>query len=114
MTQRITDLTLSGSSGYTYTFLVYPLGTAFKSLPGVYVVTRRHPKLFDPGFEHSILYFGETEDLSTRFDNHHKAASFRRNNANCIGVLLEGCIDEVARRAIESDLVMHWNPCCNG
>src|SRR5262245_9336126 len=80
---KIAELTLNGSSGTGYTFDVYPVGTAFRAVSAVYVVTRRERT--HQGFSHAVLYVGQTSDLGERFLRHHKASCFARNGANCIG-----------------------------
>ena len=104
-------LELTGASGRKYAFLVYPWGTTFKQLGGVYAVTRAVPN--QTGREtHSIIYVGQTGDLSERFDDHHKAACFSKHSANCICVHVES--SEKTRLAIEADLIAAYNPPCNG
>lgn len=96
------SITAKGVSGFDYRFHLYPIGTSFKPLPGVYVFLKGG----DP------VYVGETADLSERFDNHHKAMAIRRHGANQIGVLVES--NGERRLAIERDLLggYHWP--CNG
>src|SRR6266480_4059466 len=98
---KIEDLTLTGKSGTKYTFQMYPLGTEFKAVGGVYIITKRTAST--TGGSHSLIYIGQTGDLSERFDDHHKADCFKRHGANCIGVLLEE--SEEKRVAIEADLL---------
>jgi hypothetical protein len=108
---KIGTLNLSGSSGSDYTFSVYPYGTVFKSLGAIYYISRRTENAEGIG-SHSNLYVGQTNNLSDRFNSHHKESCFLRNNANCISVLIEE--DEDARMAIESDLIDSLMPPCNG
>lgn len=98
---KIANATFSGHSGKEYSFQVYPTETTFKALGGVYVITKRKVGSDGKG-HHTILYVGQTEDLSTRFDNHHKAECFRKYSANCTCVLLES--GEQSRLDIETDL----------
>jgi hypothetical protein len=106
----ISTLTLTGVSGQTYEFNVYPLDQDFKDVGAVYVVTRRH-KNSTGGHSHDKIYIGETGDLSTRFADHHKAICFRNNNANCICTHRDG--DEESRLAKEGDLLKNYNFPCN-
>ncbi len=99
-------LPLRGRSGATYLFTVFPWGTSFKQLGGVYVVLRREQ--LD---QYTVLYVGQTEDLRTRFDNHHKQGCFDRNRKTHIGVLLES--SEQRRLAIEADPIAAYRPTCN-
>ena len=102
--QPTPTVTLRGASGASYTFQVFPWGTAFKPLGAVYVVLKTAPD--------GIIYIGQTGDLSERFDNHHKALCFGRCGRTHIGVLLENL--ESRRLANETDLVRAYQPHCNG
>ena len=104
-------LELTGASGKKYAFLVYPLGTTFKPLGGVYAVTRAAANP-SGGQTHSIVYIGQTGDLSERFDAHHKGECFGRRGGTHMCVQVEG--NERVRLAIESDLIANYNPPCNG
>lgn len=104
-------LELVGASGRRYTFYVYPWGTLFKPQGGVYAVTRAVANQTG-GNNHTILYVGQTGDLSERFDQHHKEPCFRRNAATHLCVTTEA--NEQNRLAIEADLVRAYNPPCNG
>ena len=110
MTAKIGELTLTGQSGESYTFNVYPSGTEFKKKGGVYYISQRTIKS-GGGASHSVIYIGQTKDLSERFDEHHKADCFERNSINAISVLVESNKQE--RLDIESDLIAARNPPCN-
>ena len=103
-------LELTGASGKKYAFLVYPWGTTFKPIGGVYAVTRATSNQ-SGGETHTIVYVGQTGDLSERFDAHHKASCFSRNSANRICVHVES--NEKTRLTTESDLIAAYNPPCN-
>jgi predicted GIY-YIG superfamily endonuclease len=107
---KISDATFTGQSGTQYSFHVYPIDQEFKSVGAVYAVTRRY-KNPNAGYSHEIIYVGETSDLSTRFESHHKASCFTRHNANCICTHRED--DEDSRLTIEDDLVKQHDPACN-
>jgi len=96
----------SGVSGKQYSFKMYPWGTQFKALGAVYLILHEGNPRFD------LLYVGQTDDLSTRFDNHHKQPCFDRNRRTHIAVLVEQ--SEAARLRIESDLIQKYKPGCNG
>jgi hypothetical protein len=104
-------ISFKGISGNSYTFNVHPWGVSLRSIGGVYVVTRAKPKL-QGGRNHDVLYVGQTGDLSERFDNHHKADSFRRHGATDLCAMTEQ--SEKTRLAIEADLIAGYNPPCNG
>ncbi len=101
-----TTITLEGASGRNYEFDVYPWGTSFKPLGAVYTVLKKPPSNF------TILYIGQTGDLSIRFDDHHKQACFDRNSKTHIGIHLEST--ESSRLAVEADLLANYSPVCNG
>lgn len=101
-----TSVILKGASGRTYEFDVFPWGTSFKPLGGLYTVLKKIP----PNFH--IHYVGQTGDLSSRFDSHHKQSCFDRNGKTHIAVHLES--SESVGLAKEADLVASYNPGCNG
>lgn len=101
-----TSVTASGLSGTNYSFDVYPWNTPFRAVGAVYLVLRKG----NPSFE--LLYVGQTDDLSSRFDSHHKQPCFDRKGRTHIGILVEP--SEVKRLRFESDLVQKHKPTCNG
>ena len=100
-------VTAKAASGASYSFDVYPWGTSFKALGAVYLVLK---KSLDGNY--TILYVGQTGNLSERFDDHHKNTCFSRNGRTHIGIKPESV--ETTRLAIETDLVRNYNPTCNG
>ncbi len=100
-------VTATGKSGKKYEFSVYPWGTTFKALGGVYLVLKKKQT---GGYD--VLYVGQTGDLSERFDDHHKQGCFNRNGKTHIAVKVESV--EKTRLAIERDLSDNYNPTCNG
>lgn len=106
---EIGPITFAGQSGRQYGFQMYTLGTPFKALGAVYVMLYRYQK--PDGWYATPIYFGETGDLSTRFNGHHRQACFDRNGVNCVGIHLDG--DEQSRRTKETDLIRKWDPECN-
>ncbi len=96
----------TGISGRQYPFEVYPWGTGFNAVGAVYLILRT-----SQGGNYDILYVGQTDDLSTRFNNHHKQPCFDRNRKSHIGVLVEG--SERNRLAIEQDLIAKYKTMCN-
>jgi hypothetical protein len=108
---KISTMACKGESGATYTFDVYPMNQTFREVGGIYIITERFQN--DQGaYKHRFIYIGQTEDFSTRFDNHHKANCFTRNGATCICTLVEQ--DEDNRFATETDLIRLHAPPCNG
>jgi hypothetical protein len=54
----------------------------FRAVGGVYAISRRYPN--GNTYSHQVVYFGQTEDLSVRFEDHHKEECFVQQQANCI------------------------------
>ena len=109
---KLGTVTFTGKTGRKYEFKTYTWGTSFKKgYHAVYFVTKRS-RNSEGGYSHERIYIGQTEDLSTRFDDHHKQDCFDRNEANCICVYGEKNDDN--RLAIEKDLIDNYDPSCNG
>jgi len=104
------SMTVKGTSGNSYTFEVYSYDTEFKPLAAVYLITKRTPKTDGTG-SHSFIYVGETDDLSDRFDGHHKEQCFINYGANCKCIHLED--SKSVRLQIESDILGNYNFPCN-
>ncbi len=100
-----TTVTLNGASGRSYSFDVYPWGTSFKAVGAVYIILKKN------GTNFTILYIGQTGDLSERFDNHHKRPCFDRHGKTHIGI--HPVSSESHRFDIETDLVRNYSPVCN-
>lgn len=100
-------ITLNGRSGRSFQFGIYPWDTSFKALGAVYV-----PMKLENNGRYTVLYVGQTSDLSERFDDHHKQWCFNRYAKSHIAILLQS--SETNRLAIEADLVASYNPVCNG
>ena len=107
---KLGTLTLKGASGQTYDFTTYSYDETFNAVGAVYEITRRQKKLTG-NYGHTPIYIGETSNLSTRFDDHHKEWCFTEHNANCKCVHLDA--DEDSRRKKEADLIDYYNPPCN-
>jgi len=103
-------MVFKGKSGKAYRFKVYPLGTRFRKLSGVYVIGNRSHGI--NGARRLVpLFVGHTEDLSQPFDQHRKAKDFAQQGANCI--CLQSDTLEESRLAKELDLIAALNPACN-
>lgn len=99
-----------GKSGKVYRFKVFPLGTRFRKLSGVYVIGNRFHG--DDGGQQVVpLYVGHTEDFSQPFDRHRKAKAFADQGANCICVQRDAI--EESRATKEGDLIAALHPACN-
>jgi hypothetical protein len=97
-----------GASGRTYEYEIFDGNTTFRPVAGNYVFARE----VKPGHWKPI-YIGETGDLSTRFDGHHKAKDILSHGATHIHVHVSSA-DRQLRLNEESDLVRKWSPPCNG
>lgn len=95
-----------GKSGKTYKYEIYPINTTFKAEAGNYIFAKE-----TQSNQWTPIYIGETEDLSTRFDNHHKMDCIERQKATHIHAHLNS--DKDARLTEEADLIAKWNPPCN-
>ena len=95
-----------GQSGKTYKYWIYPIGQSFKAQAGNYIFARQtKPNTYLP------IYIGQTEDLSERFDDHHKKDCIKREGATHIHAHLNA--DKQSRLDEESDLIAKWLPTCN-
>jgi hypothetical protein len=99
-----------GGSGKPYRFKIYPMGTRFRKISGIYVIANRSHDV-SGGYQHKILYVGHTEDFSQPFAEHHKAKDFADHGANCI--CLQADNSDQSRVEKERDLVSAFNPACN-
>jgi hypothetical protein len=96
-----------GQSGRSYRHWIYPLGSPLVAKAGNYVFAKETT----PGNWRPI-YFGETKNLSERFDYHHKIECARGNGATHIHAHVNDGTEQ-QRRDEETDLVRRWKPVCN-
>lgn len=101
-------VTWTGKSGAKYTFNRYEDLDDFKAIGAVYIFTK---KLKNGRW--SAIYVGETGDLSTRFDDHHKMDCIQKEGATRICVLSAGMSKKKDRVAAEKDLLENMSPPCN-
>lgn len=106
---KIGTITYKGKSKTDYRFNLYPMGTGFNNIGAIYIVTKR--EVNEGKGTHTLLYVGQTEDMSNRFDDHHKQDCFDSRGGNCIGVYQLSTQKE--RDAVEQDLIAAYNPPCN-
>ncbi len=99
-----------GESGQRYRFKVFPLGTRFRKLGGVFVIGSR-PQGASQRRRIVPIFVGHTEDFSQPADLHLKAQDFTAQGANCICVQSDAV--EESRRTKEQDLVAGLRPACN-
>lgn len=101
----MSTITLTGCSGNSYEFTIYKKGTSFKEVGGVYYVT----KIVDN--KHSRIYLGITNDLSTRFDDHHKEDCFEKYGVTHIAIYRSS--SDTNRKKIEKDILCNYKFPCN-
>jgi len=104
-------LRFTGKSEEGYNFTIYSDDTPFNALGAVYVLANRQKKV-KGHYTYSIIYIGETDDLSESLTNHHKASCLSRYKKNAICIYGEN--NEQKRLEIESDLLGNYAPPCNG
>lgn len=108
---KIEDFAFYGASGHQYTFQVYPIGTEFKDIGGVYIFTRREINTRGDVM-HNLLYIGQTISLPIRLTRlHHKWEGVLRNRGNCVCVYSE--LNKRNRNRIEDDLIRKYQPPLN-
>jgi len=101
------EVNVTGASGRSYQFDVYPWGQSFNPVGGVYLVLKKNWQQSS----YNIIYVGQTGDLDERFNDQHKQYCFDRQGKTHIGV--HGESGEQARLNIERDLIDQYQPICN-
>ena len=108
---KIEDFAFYGVSGSRYIFQVYPIGTEFKDIGGVYIFTRRELNSRG-GVTHNLLYIGRSNSLPGRLTRlHHKWGAVLRNRGNCVCINSEP--NDWDRNKIEDDLIRRYLPPLN-
>ena len=108
---KIEDFAFFGVSGRQYIFQVYPIGTEFKDVGGVYIFTKREINSND-GVTHNLLYIGRSNSLPGRLTRlHHKWDAVLRNSGNCVCIYSEA--NDSDRNRIEEDLIRRYLPPLN-
>lgn len=98
----------TGLSGTMYRYQIFGIdGDQFAAIAGNCAFSRcNHAGLWFP------LYFGETEDFSSRFANHDKISLAKIHGATNIHIRVNlGGVD--SRRTEETDLIRRYKPICN-
>lgn len=108
---KIEDFAFYGASQSQYIFQVYPIGTEFKDIGGVYIFTRR--EINSRGeITHNLLYIGKSNSLPRRLTRlHHKWDAVLRNHGNCVCVY--SASNDSDRNRIENDLIRKYQPPLN-
>lgn len=97
-------VTLYGASGASYAFKAYPKHFSWNAVAGNYAILRQ----VGGG---TVVYVGETANLSDRMACHHRQPCFDRNAWTHLAFRGEGSTAQ--RLAIESDLMAKYQPTCN-
>lgn len=107
LTKLNNTFTIKGVSGETYTFSMYTfddfneLKNGFNPVEAIYIFTVRSWN--GQKYTHNLVYCGETDNLSTRFDNHHAESCIKQKRANCISIMITN--GERQRKQIETDIL---------
>ncbi|MDP4538226.1 hypothetical protein Q9K01_01110 [Qipengyuania sp. DY56-A-20] len=103
-----------GQFGRTHAFELYPIGTTFNEVGGVYIFCKPYP-----GRQWQALYVGETgnlnERLNTALQRHQAWPSCQSGGAThiCAKVIGSGVSGRMERLALETELRHSLNPPCN-
>ena len=100
-------------SGHQLTFATYPIGTAFRPIPGIYIFCKK-----GSGSTWSACYVGETINLADRLNRcqltHHAFERARRYGATHLGIYTRSDMGRrAARLAIETALRRRLRPPAN-
>ena len=103
--QNSSTITFKGKSGERYRFQAWPMGTKFKAVGGVYIITRRtfDDRTFATKASHQALAIGQTPDLASSLVSESEQSKLTAQGANCVCVC--AAADEARRIQIEKDLV---------
>jgi hypothetical protein len=99
-----------GESGTAYRFQLYAYGTRLRKRSGVFVVTNR-TRRSEGGYDHDVLYVGQSEDLSRPFVDATHNDELVTLGANCICLLSD--LSQESRLAKKRDLIASLHPLCN-
>lgn len=103
--QTSSTITFRGKSGERYCFQAWPIGTKFKAVGGVYIVTSRsfEDRTFQTKASHKTLAIGQTNNLAASLVTQAELAKLIAQGANCICVY--AVVDAERRAQIEKDLI---------
>lgn len=94
-----------GRSGARYRFQAWPMETRFKTVGGIYIVTKREclDRTFQTMATHHWLAVGQTNDLGALVFTKPELSKLAKQGANCICVY--AVAGEALRQEIEQDLI---------
>lgn len=111
-------ITLTGRSGYSYPFTLFPVENRFEAIGAVYVAISRQspvallflrPNSLGDGL--AAQFVGQTSDLSLRMALLQQDAGWMRVGVCHVAVMVEH--DEQRRTQIEADLIAALQPPLN-
>ncbi len=98
------DHTMTGKSGLRYGGTLNRLSANFNDVACVYVILTS---------EHKTVYVGETGELATRLQNHHKRSCWSEKGASYVFVHLQPLSTEANRQQVEADILANYHFPCN-
>ena len=104
------SLTLTGHSGASYAFEVFPLDAALPHFPVVYFVFQQVPTASDPQLRQPV-YVGHARDAAACMHDYHRQG-YVANGATHIALHVD--YDERVRAQKVTDLACALTPVCNG
>ena len=108
MVSRIGTLTLTGTSGKDYEFLVYPVGTRFPAtFSCVYYLSRRARNAEGVAM-HQGIYLGSTDDFNSCLQDHPAGDSIKQAGCNAVAVFINP--HPAQREAVIADLLPALKP----
>jgi len=97
----------AGQSGKEYPYVVYPIGAAFRSLPGNYIYARQaEDGTWIP------IYIAQTRGLHQRLEGPVRVEDAIQNGATHIHAHYDSA-GHATRCTEERDLIFRWQPVCN-
>jgi hypothetical protein len=102
-------ITLTGQSGTSYAFEVFPLLATLPPLPAVYFVYEQPLNTSDAQSRYAV-YVGHSNDAASCMDDHHRQC-YLANRATHVALHVE--YDQASRAQKVSDLMRALRPVCN-
>lgn len=99
------------TSSATYTFQLYPIGTTFRRIAGIYTFLILPPQYQENSTFYNLLYVGITNDFFARLKTHHKIGEASHLGMTHIGILRKS--SGRSRKKIERNLLQYLNPPLN-
>lgn len=103
-------ITLTGHSGTSYEFEVFPLQGHLPPLPVVYFVFEQEPTTSRAPARHAV-YIGQSPAAADCLDDHHLQRYLANRGTH---VALHVDYDDLSRAQKVADLVRALTPVCNG